>query len=144
MKFLSSQRWSLQLPPQQLYFNPLKKTRYKIIDELWTRHFLVCSHGYVSSLHWRHNGRDGVSYHQPHDCVLNRLFRRRSTKTSNVCVTGLCAGNSPLAGEFSAQMASDAENASIWWRHHVVAYQGNAKQFPVMGISRFSSARHLK
>ena len=33
-------------------------------------------------------------------------------------VTGLCAGNSPVTGEFPAQMASDAENASIWWRHH--------------------------
>ena len=29
------------------------------------------------------------------------------------------AGNSPVPGEFSAQMASNAENVSIWWRHHV-------------------------
>ena len=43
-----------------------------------------------STLQWRHNGRDGVSNHQPHDCLLNRLFRRRSKKTSNLCVTGLC------------------------------------------------------
>ena len=27
-----------------------------------------------------HNGRDSVSNHQPHDCLLNRLFRRRSKK----------------------------------------------------------------
>ena len=33
-------------------------------------------------------------------------------------VTGLCAGNSPVTGEFHAQMASNAENVSIWWRHH--------------------------
>ena len=26
-------------------------------------------------------------------------------------------GNSPGTCEFPAQMASDAENASIWWRH---------------------------
>ena len=69
-------------------------------------------------LQWRHNGRDSVSNHQPHDCLLNRLFRRRSKKTSKLRVTGLCAGNSPGTGEFPAQMASDAENASIWWRHH--------------------------
>ena len=25
----------------------------------------------------------------------------------------------PGTGEFPAQMASDAENASIWWRHHI-------------------------
>ena len=28
------------------------------------------------------------------------------------------AGNSPGTGEFPAQMASNAENVSIWWRHH--------------------------
>ena len=32
------------------------------------------------TLHWRHNGHDSVSNHQPHDCLLNRLFRRRSKK----------------------------------------------------------------
>ena len=40
-------------------------------------------------------------------------------------VTGLCAGNSPMAGEFLAQRASNAENSyaenvSIWWRLHVI------------------------
>ena len=33
-------------------------------------------------------------------------------------VTGLWAGNSPVTGEFPAQMASDAENVSIWWHRH--------------------------
>ena len=70
-------------------------------------------------LQWRHNGRDSVSNHQPHDCLLNRLFRRKSKNTSKLRVTGLCAGNSPGTGEFPAQMASYAENVSIWWRHHV-------------------------
>ena len=70
-------------------------------------------------LQWRHNGRDSVSSHQPHDCLLNCLFRRTSMKTSKLRVTGLCVENSPLTGEFPAQMASNAENVSIWWRHHV-------------------------
>ena len=69
-------------------------------------------------LQWRHNGCDSVSNHQPHDCLLKRLFRRRSKKTSKLCVTGLCVGNSPATGEFPAQMASNAENVFIWWRHH--------------------------
>ena len=51
-------------------------------------------------LQWRHNGRNSVSNHQPHDCLPNRLFRRRSKKTSKLRVTGLCAGNSPGTGEF--------------------------------------------
>ena len=37
----------------------------------------------------RHHGRDDVSNHQPYDCLLNRLFRRRLKKTSKLCVTGL-------------------------------------------------------
>ena len=71
-------------------------------------------------LQWRHNGRDSVSNHQPHDCFLNCSFRRRSKKTSKLRVTGLCVGNSPGTGEFPAQMASNAENVSIWWRHHAI------------------------
>ena len=66
------------------------------------------------ALQWRHNERDGVSNHQPRDCLLNRLFRRRSKKTSKLRLTGLCAGK----GEFPAQMASNAENVSIWLRHY--------------------------
>ena len=61
------------------------------------------------TLQWRHNGRDSVSNHQPYDCLLNRLFRRRRKKTSKLRVTGLCAGNSPETGEFPAQRASNAD-----------------------------------
>ena len=53
-----------------------------------------------NSLQWRHNGHDSVSNHQPHYCLLNRLLRRESKKTSKLLVTGLCAGNSPRTGEF--------------------------------------------
>ena len=47
------------------------------------------------TLLWRHNGRYGVSNQQPHDCLLNLLFRCRSKKASKFRVTGLCAWNSP-------------------------------------------------
>ena len=74
------------------------------------------------SLRWRHNGRDSVSNHQPRHCLLSFSFRRRSKKTSKLRVTGLCVGISPGNGEFPAQMARNAENVSIWWRHHGVIY----------------------
>ena len=74
----------------------------------------------LSSLQWRHNGRDGVSDYQPHYCLFNRLFRLRSMKTSKLRVTGLCAGYSPMTRELPSQRASNGENASIWWRHHIV------------------------
>ena len=68
-------------------------------------------------LQWRHNGRDDVSNHQRHDCLLNRLFRHRSKKMSKLRVSGFWAGNSTVNGDFPAQRASKAENVSIWWRH---------------------------
>ena len=75
-------------------------------------------------LRWRHNGRDSVSNHQPHDCLLNHLFRRRSKKTSKLRITGLCASNSPG----TAQMASNADNVSIWWRLHARSQWGTSSQ----------------
>ena len=71
------------------------------------------------SLQWHHNGHDGISNHQPYDRLLNCSFRRRSKKISKLRVTGLCVGNSTGTGEFHAQRASNAENVSIWWCHHV-------------------------
>ena len=71
-----------------------------------------------SSLQWCHNECDGVSNHRRFDCLLSRLFGFRSENTSKLRVTGLCVGNSPVTGGFPSQRASDAENVSIWWRHH--------------------------
>ena len=65
------------------------------------------------------NERDGVSNYRRLDCLPKRLFRRKSKKTSKLRVTGLCKGNPPVAGGFLSQRDSNAENASIWWRHHV-------------------------
>ena len=69
-------------------------------------------------LQWRHNERDGVSNHRHLGGLLNRLLRRRSKKTSKLCLTGLCEGTWPVTGEFPSQRASNAENVFIWWRHH--------------------------
>ena len=105
------------------------KRRADIMDTVspndYDHYHIACFLGYHLvnitdlSLLWRHNGLDGVSNHQHHDCLLTRLFRRKWRKTSKLRVTGLCTDNSPVTGEFSAQMASIAENVSIWWRHHV-------------------------
>ena len=94
--------------------------------QVWTQHTCgkhvmwpdaPCPH---VSLLWRLNGCGGLSNHQPHDCLLSRLFRHISKKTSKLRVTGLCEGNSPGTGEFPPQRASNAENDSIWWRHLVM------------------------
>ena len=70
------------------------------------------------TLQWRHNERDGVSNYRRLDCLLNRLFRRRSKRISKLCVTFLCDGNPPMTCGFPSQRASNAENVCIWLRHH--------------------------
>ena len=79
-----------------------------------------------SSLQWRHNGRHGFSDHQPRECLLSRLFNRRSKKTSKLRVTGHCAGNSWVTGEVPAQRVSNAENhhhlALVWQKMNDVIF----------------------
>ena len=62
---------------------------------------------FLCALQLRHNEGNDVSNHQPHDGLLNRLLRRRSKKTSKLRVTGICARNSPVTGEFPTQRASN-------------------------------------
>ena len=100
----------------------------------------VCIH---VSLLWRHNARDGVSNHQPHDCLVNRLFRRRSKKTSKLRVTGLWKENSPVTGEFPAQRASNAENVSIWWHHHIQLLMGDNPMSCICTLSYDVSMLHF-
>ena len=75
--------------------------------------FGYCSGAHIkSSLQWRHSGCDSVSNHQPRDCLLNGLFRRRSKKTSKLRVTSFCADrwiprtNGQLHGHFFHFMTS--------------------------------------
>ena len=79
-----------------LYCQNLTKIIYGIFSKWFT------------ALQWRHNECEGVSNHQPDDCLLKRLFRCRSKKTSKLRVIRLCEGNSPATGECPAQMASNA------------------------------------
>ena len=74
---------------------------------------------------WRHNGRDGVSNHQPHDCLLNGSFRRRSKKTSKLRVIGLCPGIHRSPVNSPHKWPCNAQNVSIWWRHHAIVVTFN-------------------
>ena len=73
---------------------------------------------FTISLQRRHNERGGVSNPRRLYCLHNRILMHKSKKISKLRVTGLCAWNSLVTGEFSAQRASNAENVSIRWRHH--------------------------
>ena len=77
----------------------------------------------TTTLQWRHNDHNGVLYHQPHNCLLSRLFRHRSKKTSKLHVTGVCERNSPVMGEFLSQRASNTKNISICLLHPEKTWQ---------------------
>ena len=70
-------------------------------------------------------------------CLLMRLFRRRSMRTSKPHVTGLCERNPPVTDGFPSQRASNAENVSIW-RHHDMGEndhcQTTAKQLSINDV----------
>ena len=70
------------------------------------------------ALQWHHNEHDDVSNHQPHRCLLKRLFKAQIKENIKA------PRHWPLWGEFTGgrwiptQRASNAENVPIWWRHH--------------------------
>ena len=64
-------------------------------------------------LRWRHNECVGVSNHQPHDCLLNRLFKAQIKENIKAPRHWPLCGNSPVTGEFPTLRASNAENVSI-------------------------------
>ena len=68
----------------------------------------------VSALQWRHNQHDGVSNYSSVTICFTQPFIQAQT----LRVFGLCEGNSPATGEVPAQRASNAQNVSIWRRHH--------------------------
>ena len=59
-------------------------------------------------LRWRHNGHDGVSNHQPHDCLLNRIYgqSKHQSSASLAFVRGIHRGpvNSPHKGPVTRKM----------------------------------------
>ena len=75
------------------------------------------------SLQWRLNERDCVSNHQPHDCLLNRLFKAQIKENINASRHWPLCGEFTGTGEFPAQKASNVENISIWWRHHGIFWE---------------------
>ena len=73
--------------------------------------FMMRKYIYLT-LQWRHNELDGVSDHHYHDYLLNRLFtdQRKHQSPSSLA---FFVGNSPVTGEFTAQMASNAETVHL-------------------------------
>ena len=97
-----------------LYFC-LHSNTYNETKMSCSRNFLQCLRMHYSDVIMRASASPITSL-----TIVYHLFRSRSKKTPKLRVTGLCEGNSPVIGEFRAQRASNSENVSIWWRHHVI------------------------
>ena len=102
-KNIVNRQWPLEFGPSHVllkvltgYTHWVSLNNVEIPDRYWSNLPLITadkeSTRNEKTLQWRHNGCDSVSNHQPHDCLLNRLFRRRSKKTSKLRVTGLVCG----------------------------------------------------
>ena len=99
-------------------FHPIFRNLMKScspVDVIWSNSNVHGEHGNrkgsLNPLQWRHN--------ECHD-----LFRRRSKKMPMLHITCLCEGKPPFTDGSPPppQRASNAENASIWWRHHALQY----------------------
>ena len=82
----------------------------------------------ANSLQWRHNGRDGVSNYQSHDCLLNRLFKAQKKKNQSSASLAFVRGihrwplNSPHKGPIARKMFPFDDVIMSWWRHgtHII------------------------
>ena len=102
----------------------------------------------IHTLQWRHNELAGVSNHQPHECLRDRLFTRRSKKTWKLSVTGLCVWgihrapvNSPHKGPVTRKMFRFDDVIMISttvrpYEHHSVS---NLRQIDWLSNSHFAS-----
>ena len=73
---------------------------YGPVSGIYIFTFFNQGHSRISiALQWRHNECNGISNHQPHDCLLNRLFKVQIKEN----IKALC--HWPLWGEFTGD----------WW-----------------------------
>ena len=62
-------------------------------------------------------------------------------KTAKLGVTGLIAGNSPVAVEFPTERASNVDFFSIWWRYHEYQKRSKKSDVPEMGRAHQETIR---
>ena len=94
--------------------------QFTISSVIGNKHIFKIATQMARTLRWRSIRHGGVSNRQPHltivySTVYSGADQRKHQSSASLAFV---RGNSPGTGEFPAQMASNAENISIWWRHH--------------------------
>ena len=110
-------QWKVSLQPGKLVFAlKMPMTKFMANSCRWVhveyKARTVTKLSSPETLRWRHNERDGVSNHQPHDCLLNGLFVQIKENIKQA------PRHWPLCGEFTGNSPHKRGNVSIWWRHH--------------------------
>ena len=93
------------------------------------------------TLQWRYNEHDGVANHQSYDCLLNRLFRRRSKKTSKLGVTGLCSVNSSVTGGKCFHLMASSWYFAIRLPFHKTLFHRNSNPMEISFCSNPSCVK---
>ena len=89
------------------------------------------------TLQWLHNGRNSPPlFTQPEPFIQTQIKENiKAPRHWPMC------GNSLVTSEFPAQMASYAENVSIWWRHHdasgMMHQESKPSQVQIMACHKF-------
>ena len=114
--------WRLKARVTWIFFKNLSsqipwKIYHRLVDSPYKGQWYVFHDTMPSPLQWCYNERNGVLNHRYLDCLLNHLFK---CKKENI----KAPRHWPLWGESTGDRwipltkASNAENVSIWWRHH--------------------------
>ena len=129
-KRLSKQSWGwwLETPSRSLWRHcnirlEMVLSWFRFHWSLFLKVWFVMSKHWFRDTIWRHQAT--MCLHHYTDVIMGTIASQIASLTivywtvySKLRVIGLCAGNSLETGEFPAQMASNAKNVSIWWRHH--------------------------
>ena len=90
---------------------------------------IIFQYGGMHSLEWRHNEPDGVSNHQPHDCLLNRNSDSDQRKDQSSASLAFVRGfhwwpvNSPQKEPGKRKLFPFDDVillTNIWWGHHMI------------------------
>ena len=86
------------------------------------REHSVTSNSFMKTSQWRHNERDRVasqitSLTIVYSTVYSGVDQRKHQRSALLAFVRRI--HPSVTGEFPAQKASNAENISIWWRHHI-------------------------
>ena len=108
---------------RQLGHSVYKESRAVEIQRQWPKHMWndvkYCHFSTICTKTLHHYWRSNLLWVTFIGYILpNHLLRHISKETLKFCVTGPCEGNPPVTGGFPSQMASNAANVSIRWRHH--------------------------